>query len=69
MDCIKDNYTRIKHIFITLMAADQYPFIGWIDFCNFCKVVGIYDSVITAPVVDNMFFATKFNPQPGGEGR
>lgn len=69
-ELIHKRYAQLKDIFTNLMSGDSYPFVGWIDFCTFCRVSEIQDStVMTGPMIDNIFFATKFNPQPGGENK
>jgi hypothetical protein len=71
-DCeelIRKHFGDLKLIFTNLQSGDSYPFVGWIDFGAFCRSVEITDSQINGPTIDNIFFATKFNPQPGGENK
>lgn len=52
-----------------MAAGDSYPFVGWLDFAQFCRQVDLLDNNVNGAVIDSTFFATKFNPQPGGEGK
>lgn len=56
---VSSSYVKLKHIFTNLMSEDHYPHIGWNDFANFCRVVGILDHTIPTSTIDRMFIATK----------
>jgi hypothetical protein len=56
---LHDHFSELKHIFINLISQSDYPHIGWIDFGNFCREVGIEGEGLSSNSIDNAFIGTK----------
>ena len=37
-EVVSDNFQRLKDLFLTLACRSIYPYIGWIDFTNYCEI-------------------------------
>jgi hypothetical protein len=57
---LSQNYTNLKKLYINLMAGDQYPNIGWLEFSKFCEESGIIDKNCSLSMIDRAFIATNF---------
>lgn len=65
---IQTRFADLKSIYVNLMAGDNYPHIGLLDFSSFCRDVGILDGSIPTHTVDRMFLATKAGAPSVGAG-
>jgi len=61
---ISRHFATLKHMFAGLQSSDNYPYIGWTEFRQFCGHVGILDRTIEATDIDLQFVATKGSAKP-----
>lgn len=43
MRVIDRYFVKLKEIYINLISSDNFPYIGWNDFGNFCRQAEIID--------------------------
>ena len=47
-------------MYIGLISHVEYPCIGWLKFCSFCKDCNIVDKETTFSVIDRCFMAANY---------
>ena len=57
------NYSQLKEIFTNLISADNYPYIGMLQFSHFCKEAEIYNEKCKISDVDRFFLGVNFEPE------
>ena len=55
---LRKHIRFIKDCYISEITRGIYPYIGWIDFSNFCDRCKIYDKQVLLSTVDRIFIAT-----------
>lgn len=55
---LRHNVKILKKVFINEISRGMYPFIGWIDFSNFCDRCQVFDKGVIFSTIDRIFIAT-----------
>ena len=59
-EIIQRHYPILKQIYTTLISSVEYPCIGWMKFCSFCKECKLVDKVTPFSVIDRLFVAANY---------